>query len=93
MTKYLFYFLASLFSANLTQITDGSIKCPVVVIASRQDNLFPYEYSCKVFDRIVAPEKDMITFERLPHLLFNECVDEVIDPIVNRLNVYVEINY
>lgn len=89
LTKYPLNFLSSLFSADLDLITDGSIKCPVVVIASKGDTLFPFEYCCKVFDQIKAPQKDMLVFDEPHHLIFNETYNEVIDPIVEEINKYI----
>ena len=89
LTKYPLYFLASLFSANLDLITDGSIRCPVVVISSRGDTLFPYEYCYKVFEKIKASRKEMIIFDEPHHLIFNESVEKVTEPIVKKLNEYV----
>ena len=90
LTKYPLFFLSSLFSADLDLITDGSIKCPVIVIASKGDTLFPYEYCCKVFEKINAPEKEMLVFDEPHHLIFNESINDVIDPIINKLNLYFE---
>ncbi len=89
LTKYPLYFLSSLFSADLDLITDGSLKCPVIVIASKGDTLFPFEYCCKVFEKIKAQEKDMLVFDEPHHLILNEAFNEVIDPIVEKLNKFV----
>jgi len=86
LTSYPLSFLASLFTADLSGITDGSIKCPLVVIASKGDPLFSFSYCQEVFERIAAPEKAMILFDEPCHLIFNECVDKVIEPIVDSLN-------
>jgi alpha-beta hydrolase superfamily lysophospholipase len=88
LTSYPLFFLSSLFNADLSKIKDGSIKCPVVVIASKQDTLFPYSYCQEVFDLIAAPHKDMLTFDEPYHLIFNECPERVIGPIVEKLKKY-----
>ena len=88
LVSYPLHFLATLFSVNLDCITDGSIKCPVVVIASKGDLLFPFDYCAKVFGLIAAKKKEMVVFEEPYHLIFNECIDEIIDPIVNKLGEY-----
>ena len=88
LTSYPLCFLASLFTADLTGITNGSIQCPVVVIASKGDPLFSFSYCSDVFDKIAAPRKEMIVFDEPYHLIFNECVDRVIDHIVGSLKAY-----
>jgi hypothetical protein len=39
----------------------------------------------RVFDRIVAPSKELLVFEVDRHLLINECVELVSDPLVDRI--------
>jgi pimeloyl-ACP methyl ester carboxylesterase len=81
-------FLASLFTADLKSISNGSIKCPVVVIASTGDTLFPYDYCLEVFEKISAPHKEMLVFDEPYHLIFNECPERIIAQIVQKLNEY-----
>jgi hypothetical protein len=38
---------------------DGSIRCPVLGIAGAGDPLFSFAYTRRVFDRIVAPSKEL----------------------------------
>ena len=38
-----------------------------------------------MFDQIVAPTKELLVFEVDRHLLFNECVQLVTDPLVDRI--------
>jgi alpha-beta hydrolase superfamily lysophospholipase len=78
-------FLAELLTADLSGMGDGSIGCPVLVIAGRGDPLFRFDYTRRVFDRIVAPVKELLVFEVDRHLLFNECVELVTDPLVDRI--------
>jgi alpha-beta hydrolase superfamily lysophospholipase len=85
LTSYPLSFLASLFTADLSGITDGSIKCPVVVIASKGDPLFSFSYCCTAFEKIAAPRKEMLVFDEPCHLILNECVDKVIEPIAESL--------
>ncbi len=87
-TSYPLAFMASLFSADLSMVTDGSITCPVVVIASQGDLLFPYDYTLQVFQRIAAPKKEMLLFDEPYHLIFQECIDRIIGPIVDKLKEY-----
>jgi alpha-beta hydrolase superfamily lysophospholipase len=72
----------------LKSISDGSIKCPVVVIASTGDTLFSYDYCLEVFEKIVAPHKEMLVFDEPYHLIFNECPERIIGPVVQKLNEY-----
>lgn len=88
LTSYPLRFLASLFTADLKSVSDGSIKCPVVVIASTGDTLFPYAYCLEVFEKIAAPHKEMLVFDEPYHLIFNECPERVIGPVVQKLNEY-----
>jgi alpha-beta hydrolase superfamily lysophospholipase len=79
-------FLAELLTAELSGMADGSIGCPVLVIAARGDPLFSLAYTRRVFDRIVAPTKELLVFNVDRHLLFNECVELVTDPLVDRIH-------
>ena len=88
LKSYPLSFLASLFSVELKAATDGSLACPVVVIAAKDDPLFTYEYMKKVFAKIAAPKKEMLLFDLPYHILFVEAVDEVAGPIVEKLNSY-----
>ncbi len=87
-SSYPLCFLASLFTADLKSISDGSIKCPVVVIASTGDTLFPYDYCLEVYEKIAAPRKEMLVFHEPHHLIFNESLDRVIGPVVQKLKQY-----
>lgn len=76
------------FSADLSCVTDGRIQCPVVVIASTGDTLFPYGYTVRVVERIRAPRKEVILLNEPYHLVFNECVDRIVEPGVEKLTAY-----
>jgi alpha-beta hydrolase superfamily lysophospholipase len=78
-------FLAELFTADLSGMGDGSIRCPVLVIAATGDPLFSFDYTRRVFERIVAPAKQLLVVDVDRHLLFNECVELVLDPLVDRI--------
>jgi pimeloyl-ACP methyl ester carboxylesterase len=78
-------FLAELLTADLSGMGDGSIGCPVLVVTGRGDPLFPLGYTRRVFDRIVAPVKELLVFEVDRHLLFNECVQLVTDSLVDHI--------
>lgn len=79
-------FMASLFSADLSGMRNGSIICPVVVIAGRGDPLFPLAYTNAVYESIVAPRKELIVVESNVHLLFNEDLDLALPPILDQLS-------
>jgi alpha-beta hydrolase superfamily lysophospholipase len=78
-------FLAELCTADLSGMADGRIGCPVLVIAGAGDPLFSLGYTRRVFDQIVAPTKELLVFEVDRHLLFNECVELVTGPLVDRI--------
>ncbi len=90
LRTYPLYFLASLFNADMSKISDGSIKCPVIVIASTGDPLFSFDYVKVVFDKIKAPYKEMLTFDLPCHLIFNEYVNEVLDPIADKIKEFAD---
>jgi pimeloyl-ACP methyl ester carboxylesterase len=79
-------FIASLFAADLSGMRDGSISCPVTVIAGRGDPLFPLSYTRQVFGQIVAPRKDLLVVDSDVHLLFSEDLDTVLPPLLRRLH-------
>ena len=86
LRSYPLAFLAELFTADLSGMRDGSIRCPVLVIAATGDQLFSFGYTRRVFERIVAPSKQLLVFDVDRHLLFNECVELVLDPLVDRIH-------
>lgn len=90
--SYPLYFLASLFSANMGFLTSGAIRCPVVVIAATGDTLFPFDYMRLVYKRIGAPRKEMLVFDLDRHLIFNECVEEVLPPLIGKLREYASVD-
>ncbi|MGZ5405079.1 MAG: alpha/beta fold hydrolase [Nocardioides sp.] len=78
-------FMATLFSAELSGMRDGSISCPVLVVAGRGDPLFPLSYTRQVYESIVAPHKELLVLDSEVHLLFNEDLDVVLPPLLDRL--------
>jgi len=87
--SYPLRFLADLFTADLAGMRDGSITCPVTVIAARGDPLFPLGYIRQVFDRVVAPRKELLVLDSGVHLLFNEDLATVLPPLLERLQAVV----
>jgi alpha-beta hydrolase superfamily lysophospholipase len=86
--SYPLYFLSSLFCADMSFLTSGEIGCPVVIVASTGDRLFPFDYVQEIYERIVAPDKEMLVFELDRHLIFNESVEEVLPRIGAKLEEY-----
>lgn len=78
-------FMASLFGTDLSGMRNGSITCPVVVIAGSGDPLFPLDYTRQVYAGIVAPTKELLVVDSGVHLLFNEDIDAVLPPLLDRL--------
>jgi alpha-beta hydrolase superfamily lysophospholipase len=77
LSRYSLCFLASLFTTVFPGIGDGSIRCPVYVVADEGDRLFTAEYTRKVFDRLRAPYKEMVVFHYNDHMLMVTHADEV----------------
>lgn len=69
LRSYPLGFMASLLSADLSCATDGSLHCPVIVPAARDDAMFPIDYQRLVYDAIRAPHKEWVEFETGSHLL------------------------
>jgi alpha-beta hydrolase superfamily lysophospholipase len=87
--SYPLQYMASLFTADLTGMRDGSITCPVTVLAGRGDPLFPLAYIRQVFDRVIAPRKELLVLDSDVHLLFNEDLATVLPPLLERLRAVV----
>jgi hypothetical protein len=49
------------------------------------DPLFPLAYTEQVFARIAAPSKELLVVDSDAHLLFNEALDAVLPPLLDRL--------
>ena len=81
LRAYPLRFIASLFTADLSGITDGSITCPVVVLAATGDPLFPTYDARRLYERIAAPAKRFVALDLDRHLIFNECVEQAL-PVV-----------
>ena len=88
LRSYPLGFLASLLGADLAGMRDGSIRCPVLVVAGRGDPLFPLAYIRQVYDRIVAPAKELLVVDADVHLLFVEALEQTLPPLVERLRAF-----
>jgi hypothetical protein len=66
-------------------LRSGQIHCPVVVIASTGDPLFPSDVVQRFYQQIKAPSKELLVFDLASHLIFNECLDTVLLRLVEAL--------
>jgi alpha-beta hydrolase superfamily lysophospholipase len=92
LTSYSFRFMKSLFFTDTAPITDGSITCPVVVIASAGDRLFSKEYQQLAFEKVKAPKKEIMWLDEQCHLIMveDESVRRVTGPIADKLAAYLK---
>jgi alpha-beta hydrolase superfamily lysophospholipase len=92
LTCYPFHFMKSLFFADTSRITDGSIACPVVVIASAGDKLFSKEYQALAYEKIVAVKKEILWLDEDCHLIMveDESVRRVTGPIAEKMAEYLK---
>ena len=81
LTRYSLHFLASLFTTRFPGLTDGSMTCPLYVIADSGDRLFTMEYTERVFERLKAPRKEMVLFHFNDHMMMVTHPDEVCDTL------------
>jgi esterase/lipase len=72
----------------MSVLTSGEISCPVVIVASTGDKLSPFNYVRRIYERIVAPSKEMLLFALDRHLIFNESVEEELPSIGAKLDEY-----
>jgi pimeloyl-ACP methyl ester carboxylesterase len=83
LRHYSLYFLSSLFTTHFPGLTDGSIRCPLYLITDSGDGLFTKSYVKKVFERLQAPHKEMITFHLNDHMLIVNYPQEVCEKLTN----------
>lgn len=74
-------FLAGLLEEDVTR----PVACPVTVVATAGDPLFPLTYTRAVFERIQAPVKELVVVESPEHLLFVHDPAGSVDLLVPRL--------
>ncbi|MCH8565020.1 alpha/beta hydrolase [Nesterenkonia sp. LB17] len=75
----------SLLAEMMTSELPGPARCPVVVIAATGDPLFDISYTRQVFQRIEAPNKELLVIDSDEHLIFTESLDVVLPVLVPRL--------
>ena len=90
--SYPLSFMASLFNMDLSCACDGSLKVPLILITAEKDPLFTQEYMNLVYEKVAAPEKEMVSFDLPYHILFVEAVDEVTGEITEKLRYYFDKN-
>ncbi|NTW05673.1 MAG: alpha/beta fold hydrolase, partial [Peptococcaceae bacterium] len=86
LIDYPLYFLASLFRADLSNISNGSINCPVIMLVVKGDPIVPFEYNKKVFQMIKSPKKEMLLFEGSQHFILNESYERVAEEVVLKIS-------
>jgi hypothetical protein len=79
-------FLASLITADLSGMRDGSLACPVVVLTAEGDELFSLAYTREVYERIVAPAKRLVVLESDRHLVLVESLDVALPVVLEALD-------
>jgi hypothetical protein len=65
LKRYPLCFLASLFTTQFPRLTDGSICCPLYVVADGGDRLFTEAYTRKVFDHMLMVTHPQEVCEKL----------------------------
>jgi alpha-beta hydrolase superfamily lysophospholipase len=75
-----------LVTGMLAEDVTRPVSCPVTVLASSGDPLFPLPYIRAVFERIEAPVKELVVVEADCHLLFVEAIDSVLPELLPRLH-------
>jgi alpha-beta hydrolase superfamily lysophospholipase len=81
LKRYSLHFLASLFTTRFPGLTDGGVRCPLYVVADSGDRVFTPEYTGKVFERLRAPHKEMVTLHTGGHMLMVTHPREVCDTL------------
>lgn len=88
LPDYPLKFVASLFNADLACLENGSIRCPVVLITAKGDPLFSFDYTKKVFERINAPQKELVVLNLSRHMIFHEGTADTIKELEHALQKY-----
>ncbi|MDR1158516.1 MAG: lysophospholipase [Oscillospiraceae bacterium] len=85
LKRYSLHFLASLFTTRFPGLTDGSVRCPLYVVADSGDRLFTPEYTRKVFEQLRAPHKEMVTLHTGGHMLMVTHPQDVCDMLASKM--------
>lgn len=83
LSRYSLYFLNSLFTTRFTGLTDGSIRCPVFILANSGDKLFTSSYIKLVFERIKAERKEIVPFNFGDHMIMVTHPKEICDALTD----------
>ncbi len=78
LRTYPLAFLVDLFTADMKAMGDGTITCPIVVVAGRGDPLFSLDYTTEGVRAHCRPAKELVVFDTDHHLLFHECLPLVL---------------
>lgn len=81
--------LASIWDADLTGACDGSIDCPVLVLAATADAQLPLAQARAMYDRIAAPHKEFVPCEAAGHELLADQPELVLSVLSDRLGALV----
>ncbi|WP_225755612.1 alpha/beta fold hydrolase [Actinotalea sp. Marseille-Q4924] len=84
--SYPLRFLAEMLEEDVTQ----PVTCPVVVVATSGDPLFPLAYTRAVFARIEAPSKQLVVVASPEHLLFVHDPEASVELLVPRVRSFAE---
>jgi alpha-beta hydrolase superfamily lysophospholipase len=76
----------ALLAGMLAEEVTRPVPCPVVVVAATGDPLFSLAYTRAVFDRIVAPAKELVVIDSTEHLIFTEALHTVLPALLPRLH-------
>ncbi|MDR1728111.1 MAG: lysophospholipase [Acidobacteriota bacterium] len=85
LTRYPLHFLGSLFTTEFPGLTDGSVRCPVYVVADSGDKLFTADYTRLVFERLRAPHKELVVFDFNDHMLMVSHPSEVSERLAGKM--------
>jgi alpha-beta hydrolase superfamily lysophospholipase len=92
LKQYPLCFLASLFTTRFPGLTDGSIHCPIYVVADTGDTLFTEAYTQKVFAQLRAPQKEMVVFDFNDHMLMVTHPQEVCAKLTDKMRTFLRQN-
>ena len=86
LRSYSLHFLCSLFTTQFPGLTDGSMRCPLYYVADSGDGLFTPPYVEKVFERLQAPHKEMITFNLNDHMFMVNHPQEACEKLTDAIH-------
>jgi alpha-beta hydrolase superfamily lysophospholipase len=78
-----------LIAGMLDEDVTRPVSCPVTVIAATGDQLFSLDYVRRAFERIDAPQKELLVVDADRHLILVESLDAVLPQLLPRLHAVV----